>query len=237
MSQIQQPAWFDDAVAHAPAETRADFIRKTYAHLAGALLAFAAVEFLIFQIAPVEALSQTLLGTQWSWLIVLGVFMVVSWVAHSWAASAISLPLQYAGLGLYIVAQAIIFVPLLWIATTFYPGAIQIAAISTLGIFGALTIVVFMSGKDFSFMRGFLTVAGLAAMVTIVCSIIFGFDLGLLFTVLMIGLMAGYIVYETSNVLHHYQPGQHVAASLALFASVATMFWYVLRLVMALQRD
>ncbi|MEM6329409.1 MAG: permease, partial [Planctomycetota bacterium] len=39
--------------------------------------------------------------------------------------------------------------------------------------------------------------------------------------------------YDTSNVMHHYQPGQHVAASLSLFASVALLFWYVVRLLMA----
>jgi FtsH-binding integral membrane protein len=37
--------------------------------------------------------------------------------------------------------------------------------------------------------------------------------------------------------IHHYQPGQHVAASLALFASVALLFWWILRLIMSLQRD
>jgi FtsH-binding integral membrane protein len=40
-------------------------------------------------------------------------------------------------------------------------------------------------------------------------------------------------MYDTSNVLHHYRTDQYVAASLALFASVAMLFFYVLRLVMA----
>jgi FtsH-binding integral membrane protein len=35
-------------------------------------------------------------------------------------------------------------------------------------------------------------------------------------------------------VLHHYRVGQHVAASLALFASVALLFWYILQLLMSL---
>jgi FtsH-binding integral membrane protein len=66
-----------------------------------------------------------------------------------------------------------------------------------------------------------------------VASIFFGFSLGLLFSVLMVAFAAGFILYDTSNVLHHYRIGQHVAASLALFASVALLFWYVLRIVMA----
>jgi FtsH-binding integral membrane protein len=53
----------------------------------------------------------------------------------------------------------------------------------------------------------------------------------------MIAYAAGAILYNTSNVLHHYRPDQHVAASLALFASVALLFWYVLQLVIALSDD
>jgi hypothetical protein len=49
-------------------------------------------------------------------------------------------------------------------------------------------------------------------------------------------LASGYILYDTSNVLHHYRIGQHVAASLALFAAVALMFWYMIQLVMSLNR-
>lgn len=67
----------------------------------------------------------------------------------------------------------------------------------------------------------------------IVCAILFGFNLGVLFSGVMVGLAAGYILYDTSNVMHHYRTDQYVAASLALFASVALLFWYVLRLVMS----
>jgi FtsH-binding integral membrane protein len=52
----------------------------------------------------------------------------------------------------------------------------------------------------------------------------------------MILLASGYILYDTSNVLHHYRTDQYVAASLALFAAVALLFWYVLRLLMELNR-
>ncbi len=36
----------------------------------------------------------------------------------------------------------------------------------------------------------------------------------------MVVFASGYILYDTSNVLHHYRTEQYVAASLALFASV-----------------
>ena len=76
-------------------------------------------------------------------------------------------------------------------------------------------------------------VAGFAAMGLIACSILFGFQLGNLFTVAMIVFASAYILYDTSNVMHHYRTDQHVAAALALFARWRLLFWYILRLVMA----
>ena len=239
MEQSQSPYQsFGMLASDAGVDARADFIRKTYLHLAGAILAFVGLEAILLNMPFTESMVQWMFGGQWNWLIVLGAFMGVSWLARSWAESAVSIGTQYAGLGLYVVAQAIIFVPLLYVAARFGgPNVIPTAAIITLVLFGGLTAVVFVTGADFSFMRGFLAIAGLAAMGLIVCSIIFGFSLGIFFTVAMIVLMCGYILYDTSNVMHHYHIGQHVAASLALFASVAMLFWYVIQLVMSFQND
>jgi hypothetical protein len=89
---------------------------------------------------------------------------------------------------------------------------------------------VFVTRKDFSFLRKTLFVGGIAAMGLIVVAILTGFSLGPIFTYAMIALACGYILYHTSNVLHHYRIGQHVAAALALFASVALLFWYIIQL-------
>jgi FtsH-binding integral membrane protein len=121
----------------------------------------------------------------------------------------------------------------LYIAKGMNPAIIPSAAFATLGLFGALTAVVFITRKDFSFLRTGLIFGGLAAMGLIVVAIVAGFTLGPIFTYAMIALACGYILYHTSNVLHHYRIGQHVAASLALFASVALLFWYILRLFMS----
>ena len=127
-----------------------------------------------------------------------------------------------------------IFVPLLYIATHFGgPDVIATAGIMTMTIFTGLTAVVFVTRKNFSFLAPALSIAGFAAMGLIVCSLIFGFSLGILFTVIMIVLASGYILYYTSKVMHEYQVGQHVAASLALFGAVALLFWYLVRLFMS----
>ena len=59
-----------------------------------------------------------------------------------------------------------------------------------------------------------------------------GLSLGFWFAVAMVALFCGFIVYDTSNVMHHYATDQHVSASLELFASVTMLFWYVLRIFM-----
>jgi hypothetical protein len=123
--------------------------------------------------------------------------------------------------------------PMLYIATAYGgDGVIPSAAIATLGTFTGLTAIVFITRKNFSFMGSTLGVIGIGAMGLIVSSILFGFSLGILFTCAMIVYAAGYVLYTTSKVLHDYRIGQHVAASLALFASVALLFLYILRLFM-----
>ena len=225
----------DVFAAQAAADARADFLTKTYLHLAGAIALFIGLEAVLLNLPGIDGLVQMMMGNRISWLVVLGLFMVVSFVAEKWANSATSLGMQYAGLGLYVVAEAIIFVPILYLAVLMDPtfGLIQGAAITTLALFGGLTAVVFLTRKDFSFLGSFLMFGGFAAMGLIVVAILFNFNLGPIFIYAMIALSCGYILYYTSNVLHHYRIGQHVAAALALFAAVALLFWYILQLFMS----
>ena len=217
---------------------RTTFIRRTYAHLLGGIGLFVFLETLVFTMvsdAALENLMRTMLGGRWNWLMVLGAFMVVSWVARSWASSSASQSLQYLGLGAYIVAQAVIFVPLLYMAQAKAPGAIPAAGIMTAIVFTGLTAIVFTTRADFSWMGKYLALAGIAALGLIVCGVFFQeLPLGMWFSGAMVVVAAGYILYDTSNILHHYRTDQYVAASLALFASVAILFWYVLRIVMSL---
>ncbi|MFY0529055.1 Bax inhibitor-1 family protein [Archangium gephyra] len=220
--------------ADAPLSERTAFIRKTYLHLGGAVLAFIALEAVLLNSPLARPLVQTMLGGRMSWLIVLGAFMLVGWVADRWARSAASPAMQYLGLGLYVVAEAIIMLPLLYVAAYFSgdPNIIAKAGVLTGLVFVGLTGTVLLTRRDFSWLRPALTVAGFAALGLIVVSILFGFTLGTLFAAVMVVVAAGYILYYTSNVLHHYPVGSHVAAALTLFSSVALLFWYILRILM-----
>ncbi len=212
-------------------KSRGQFISRTYNHLFGAISVFTLLEIFLFKAGWAEPMAKAMLGT--SWLLVLGGFVVVSWLARSVVHRAGTKPAQYAALAGYVVAQAIIFVPLLWMADKYAPGAITSAAAITLLAFAALTLVVFFTRKDFSFLRGILMWGGIIALVLVVGGAIFGFQLGTYFSVAMVALAGAAILYDTSNVLHHYPEDRYVAAALELFASVALMFWYVLRLLMS----
>ena len=214
------------AVNQLPSQTRATFVSRTYGHLLGAISAFILIESFLFKTGLAEMLARTMLGV--SWLLVLGGFVLVSWLASRTAHLAKSRSAQYIALGCYVVAESIIFVPLLYIADKLAPGAI--AAAVTFVAFAALTSVVFLTGKDFSFLRGLLCWGGIMALVLIVAGVIFGFQLGTFFSLAMVAFAGAAILYDTSNILHHYPEDRYVAAALELFASVALMLWYVLRL-------
>src|SRR5690606_36524012 len=129
--------------------------------------------------------------------------------------------------------------PMLNIAAHFIEDqtVIPTAAGLTGVIFGGLTLTVLLTKKDFSFLRGALDIGAFAALGLILFGALLGFSLGLWFSFAMVVLASGYILYYTSQVFAHYRPTQYVAASLALFAAVALLFWYVLQIVMSLASE
>jgi FtsH-binding integral membrane protein len=217
-------------VANAEASERTAFIRRTYIHLALAIAVFAGLEAFFLAQPWAGPLAQKMSS---NWWLVLIPFIAVSWIADKWALSATSRGTQYLGLGLFIVAEAIIFIPLLYIAKSVDPDMIAKAGIMTGFLFAGITIIAFATKADFSFLRGFVMVASFAALGFIFVSMIFGFNLGTLFSGAMILVAGASILYSTSNILLHYRTDQHVAAALSLFSSVALMFWYILRIFMS----
>ncbi len=233
MEQRSPYGYAPAAGAHAETlvDRRARFLACTYNHLFWAIVAFIALEIGLFMSGMAAVIARAMLGT--SWLLVLGGFMLVSWLASRWAHTSSSRSMQYAGLAAMVVGQAILFVPLLFIANLYAKGAIQSAGIVSLAGFGGLTAIVLVTKRDFSFLRSLLFWGGICALVMIVAGAVFGFQLGTFFSVAMVGFAGAAILYDTSNVLHHFPEDRYVAAALELFASVALLFWYVLRLFLA----
>lgn len=217
-------------VSEASVEDRSDFIWKCYAHVVGAILAFAAIEAYFFQSGIAARIAEPMLN---NWWVVLGAFMLAGWGATHVAHRVESKNAQYAAFAAFIVLEALIFAPMLYIASITAPDVIDSAAGVT--IFGCVGLIAtaMITRKDFSFLRGMLTWMFFLAMAAIIGSLIFGFQLGTWFSVAMIGFAGAAVLYDTSNIMLHYPQDKYVAASMQLFASIALMFWYILRLFMS----
>jgi uncharacterized protein len=211
-------------------DSRAQFITRTYTHVVGGILGFILVELGLFESGLAGQVARFMLG--FNWFLILGAFMLVGWLATRTAQTSSSIGMQYFAYGAYVVAEALIFVPLLYIADAKAPGAIDSATLITALGAGGLMFVAHRTRKDFSFLRAILMWGGVVALLVIVGSAIFGFQLGTLFSVAMIAFAGAAVLYDTSNIIHTYPEDRYVSAAMQLFASIALMFWYALRLVM-----
>ena len=72
---------------------------------------------------------------------------------------------------------------------------------------------------------------GMCSLLLIGAALLFGFELGVWFSLAMIALAGASILYQTQTVMRRYPEEAYVGAAVQLFASVMLLFWYVLRLV------
>ncbi|HUQ07769.1 MAG TPA: Bax inhibitor-1 family protein [Kofleriaceae bacterium] len=229
------------AVATLGVSERVAFLRRTYAHLGAAVVIWAVATALFMKSDLSLRYMAWVGGNSINMLLVFGGFMIAGWAARSMAMHGTSKTIQYAGLALEIAAYTLLTQPILWYAyfysksTADFNELVLTAALLTGLIFVGLTLTVFITKKDFSFLRGILMVCSFAALGVILASFIFGFQLGAIWCGLVIALMAGYILYETSSIMRDFPPTFHVAAALMLFATAATLFIYVLRLLVSLR--
>ncbi|NBV47783.1 MAG: permease [Verrucomicrobia bacterium] len=222
-------------VADAPAADRAAFFRRTYGLVAAAFGAFAVTLFALFVSGIAETFMRAVAGVgTWGMLGVMVLFWLGTTAAQSLAFSRASRAAQYAGLGIYVVLQAIIFVPLIYytaIVTKGNPGEILIpACLATGALVVALTAVVFMTNLDFSFLKVAIVIGSICALGIVIVSLFAGWSLGAWFSIAMIVLMATVILYQTNEVKNTMETDQHVAAAFVLFSSFVTLLFYVIRL-------
>ncbi|MFC7772812.1 Bax inhibitor-1/YccA family protein [Flavobacterium sp. GCM10027622] len=222
----------NDLVSNVSQEQQAEFFKKTYTHVALAILAFIVVETILLKILPATFILQMIGGK--IWLLVLGIFWLGSTFSDKLAFHP-SKEKQYLGLGLNVILEALIFLPMLGYAVQYDSDGnlIQQAAMITLFMFSGLTAVVLFTKTDFSFLRTIVLVGGFVALGTIVGGILFGFNLGLWFSVGMVILASASILYQTHQIKEQFATTQYVGAALQLFSSIMLLFWYVLRIVMS----
>lgn len=214
---------------------RVEFYKKTYAHVAGGVLVFILFEYLLLQSATVVEFMFSM-TEGYKWLLLLGGFMLITNYAESTAMRASGKGMQYLAYGIYILAEALIFVPIIFIALVYTNSGSELlnqAAIVTLSLFTGLSAIVFITKKDFSFLRTGLTIGFFIAIGLIIAGTLFGFNLGLWFSVAMCLLAGGSILYQTSNMINKYGTEDYIPAALGLFASLMLLFWYILRIFMS----
>lgn len=221
-------------VAAQSVEDRSAFIWKCYAHVVGAILSLVAIESYLFSSGAAYPIAQAMMQSP---MIVLIGFVALSWGAGHVAHRLESTMAQYAAFGAFVALWAVMFVPILAMAMAMDAQSggnmIESAAITTIAGCAALIATVMITRKDFSFLRGILVWGFFIAIGLIAASWAFGWNLGTWFSVGMIGFAGVAVLYDTSNIMHHYPKDKYVAASMALFASIAMMFFYILRLFMS----
>ncbi len=218
--------------------TRGDFVVRVYQHLMGAIAAFVGIEALFFATGIAEGIYDFVAGGGSRWLLILGFFMVGQWMVGQAAMDMLNPSKQYGALFGMAALEALIFAPFLYYCFSIESAGTTVAAAALLTAvgFAGLSAIAVITRKDLSFMRPMLMFGGVAAMVLILGAVLFGFNLGVWFSVAMIALAGGSILYQTQNIIRRYPVQAHVAAALTLFTSVMMLFWYVLRLLMQLRR-
>ena len=211
------------------------FITKSYQHLLLAIGAFLALEIYLFSSGLAVRIASALTGV--SWFLVLGAFILVAYMASSVAARAQSKGAQYAALFGFSIAEAIIFVPLIYFAEMRVPGVTRTAGIATALGFVVLTAIAFQTRKDFSFLGGFLRWGGFLALGLIAVALLGWMSLGVWFSAAMLLYAGAAVLYQTSNIIHHYPDDRYVSAGLELFSSIMLMAWYMLRFLTSFTGD
>ena len=211
---------------------RSEFIWKCYAHVVGAILSLVAIETYLFKSGVAWAIAQPMINSPGTVLIA---FIALSWAASHFAHRLQSKTAQYAAFAGFVVVWALMCVPMLAMALTMDTSGSMIESAAGMTVFGCVALIatVMITRKDFSFLRSVLVWGFFIVMGLIGASFLFGWNLGTWFSVGMIGFAGVAILYDTSNIMHHYPQDKYVAASMALFASIAMMFWYILRLLMS----
>jgi len=133
---------------------------------------------------------------------------------------------------LLVAANALIFAPMLVIAELQVPGTVAQAGQYAVGGFVVLSVIAHRSSRDFTWLGASLRWFGILALAGIALAVLTGFQLGTWFSLAMIGFAGAAILYETQVILRETPPGRETVAAMALFSSLALLFWYVLRLFM-----
>jgi modulator of FtsH protease len=222
----QQPgAWGSygaESAARASVSERMGFVRKVYA------LFFAATLFAIGGVMlglSFEPLLMFAYGHPWIMLFaMLGGVMGAQAVRH---VPGVNLAALFG----FTTLTGVVISPLIAIIRQVNPGSIPAAGLLTVGIFGGLTAYVFVSKKDFSFMRGMMWTGLIVVILAGVVNIFLASSaLGFAVAAATLLLFSGFVLYDTSNIIRRYPTNEYVAGALSLYLDAFNIFLALLRI-------
>lgn len=220
----------------AAASERATFLKKVYSLLLAGVLVFAGSLWATANVPAVAGLAEGLwrgiarggLG----WVIYFGIFAGGFWLVH---AVARVFPLNLIAFFAWSFLLALLLSPIVLFAAHAAPATLNMASAVTAMTFSGLTAFVMITGKDFSFLRGILFLGMWGLVVLSLCGWLFGFGWPLWGSGLGVLLFAGYILYDTSEILHRYPTTMAVSAAVVLFTDVVLLFKHVLIILLSLR--
>jgi modulator of FtsH protease len=214
--------------AQSSAEERMSFVRKVYA------LFFAATLFAVAGVGLGLSYTPLLMFAARHPFIML--FVMLGGVMGAQAVRHVR-GLNLFALFAFTTLTGVVISPLIALYTQLNPASILQAGVLTVGIFGGLTAYVFVSKKDFSFMRGMLMVglivvvlAGLLSLFVAASAFSFAVSVAALL------LFSGFVLYDTSNIIHRYPVNEYVAGALSLYLDAFNIFLSLLNILNAGRR-
>jgi modulator of FtsH protease len=222
------------------------FVRKTYGLLAFSLALCAAACWLAMSILPVHVVGrQVSLGfPRWIlWALWGGtlVFSIVGNMARSGSRQGDVSATGLVGLfGMVLCAGAMLSPTIGIYVGLGMANVVLAAAVTTAVVFTGLTGFVLVTGKNFSFMGGFLFAAGLAFFVAWMIGAFLIRSAGFQWWMSAAGalLFSAFILFDTSRVVREYGQGNLVVpAVIALFLDIFNLFVMLLYLFGGRRRD
>jgi FtsH-binding integral membrane protein len=230
--------WAEDRgfAIDAAVNERMGFLRRTYVHLLVEICAAALVSYLVLH---VESLTRIAIYLWSNFLVYLLVLFGVSLFSRKLLAGHKPMATQYMGAALWVVFLGLLVAPLgLFAYQQFGSYAVLGEAfILTACVFLGLTAYVLLSKKDFSFLGGFLS---MASWTLIGLGLIFwlfgGFSGSSIWSILWVALLSGWVLYDTSQILHRRHVSEYVAASVELLVDFVYLFIHIAILLMGSRR-
>src|SRR5258708_22329123 len=151
MSNYLMDGYYRETAATARQSERVTFIKKTYGLVALSFFAFVGILAVLTKTGIGLDIAKAMFASPISLLVLLALFIGTGYLARYLARSDMSVGAQIFGLALYVVVEALIFLPMILycsLVPRFNDIPMQ-AGLMTLIVVGGLTATVFISKKDF----------------------------------------------------------------------------------------